>query len=149
MEGTCTCTYKCIHYLTSPQRVGQQCRRNSHVIHGCPTCTVHVYMYMYNYSTWAANHQGNPWTHTLYSHLPPMDICGVPTHTLYMYHRVLVSVDGTVTGDVHGPSMDTHLYPHIHVPSCPSIRGWHSNWGCPRTVHGHTPIPTHTCTLVS
>ena len=45
----------------------------------------------------------------------------------------------------YGHLWSTHTY-IVHVPSCPSIRGWHSNWGCPRTIHGHTPIPTHTCT---
>ena len=43
-----------------------------------------------------------PWTHTY-------------THT-YMYPRVLVSMDGTVTGDVHGPSMNWYMYSYIkHV----------------------------------
>ena len=138
MSTDCQWTHTYTHTYMYPRVLVSVDGTVTRDVHG-PSMDTHLYPHIHVPSCpsirgWHSN-WGCQWTHTY-----------TPTH---MYPRVLVSVDGTVTGDVHGLSMDTHLYPHIHVPSCPSIRGWHSNWGCPRTVHGHTPIPTHTCTLVS
>ncbi len=50
------------------------------------------------------------------------------THTYIVHVPSCPSICGWHSNwDVHGLSMDTHLYPHIYVPSCPSICGWHSN----------------------
>ena len=56
---------------------------------------------------------------------------------MYMYPCVPVSVDDTVTGDIHKLSMDTHLHVHVHVhvyPHLPHV---------PVSVHGTVTGDVH------